>query len=709
MSLPTPPSPLQGHCSVVYNNTLYVYTPNAFMSLPLELHGNWSTLSMGESVSGAACVKGGVNGDNTQTALYVVGGTSNSSTYPGLQRYSFEQNQWETITPVTKVTQDRLYHSVAYLNASSSILVYAGSQDGSTGASTETFTISTVPPYAVQAYNSQGAPPAVSPSLLPWDDNSAVYVGGNPSNTEVFLFNTSGGWQTSGVSLAEGIPSDAGLAMVLGTDGSKILETFNLSVSPNTVTSIALLDANGVPAPPGQEVGVASGSTRKRKRATVANFPTYNGTFAPTTTRSDFSLAQSDNGLVVISGGSDTDPLCIFDQSQNSWVDVVKLFNGKDATQQPLASATSSTTSSPTSSSTSTTVATLSSTPTSSASPTATPSSGSSHNATGTIIGATLGALCGVAVLLIIILIILRRLHKKKQMSGNSGSRGYSTDAKDRLSFQDQGIEPLTKSAFPMATGPVLSVNSLGIMSGKIGSEKTSPGISTPGYGRPLDKSLLSPIASSRGDGVRSAASGMTALSPSSSDRRTDEGWSKYFQDNSATNLAVGVQSARTTMMSEMSQDTRSDYRSSIWPDASETSRLDLGDLEEPKPLGRVRTGSPTTEHLSMFSRGQSAKISNADSVSLLSEDEERDKYSSGIPPSINNDEEAQWYSRRAPSSTYSGSFYPGSKRETAYTQHSEVTDRRVSSVIYHDRFPTPPSNSNINSDMSWLNLNADR
>ncbi|KAL1985788.1 hypothetical protein VTN96DRAFT_7410 [Rasamsonia emersonii] len=724
MSLPTPPSALEGHCSVVYNNTLYVYTPKAFMSLPLELHGNWSSLPMGESVTGAECVKGGINGDNTQAALYVVGGTASSSDYPGLQRYLFEQRQWETIKPVTTVTQSRLHHGVAYLNASSSILVYAGSQNGDAGASTETFTISTVPPYAVQAYNSQGAPPAVSPSLLPWDDKTAVYVGGNPSNTEVFLFTPYGGWQPSGVSLAKGIPSNAGLAMILGADGSKVLETFNMSVSPNTVTSIALVDSGGAPAPPGQEVGVDTGSssssTRKRKRAGVANFPAYNGTFAPTTTRSDFSVAQSDNGMVVISGGSDTDPLCIFDQTQNSWVNVNQLFNGKEETQQPLIGITSSPTST---SATATATATSSSTSqSSSAAPTAVaaPPSGSSRSATGTIVGATLGALCGVAVLLIIMLLVLRRLRQKKEAAAGKGSsRGYPGDDKDRLSFQDQGIEPLTQSAFPMGMAPAPSVDSLAIMSGKVGNEKASPVVKNNPYGRPLveqNKSPLSPIASSRGDGVRSAASGMernlTARPPDlnlprGGDRRTDEGWSKYFQDNSATNLAAGMQSARSTISSQASQETRSDYRSSVWPQTMENSTLDL-DLEEPRPLGRVNTGSPSTEHLPDH-QGQSAKISSADSASLASE-EERDRYSE-VPANVANGENP-WWTVRPPSSNYTASYYqPSSRRETTYSQANEgrSTDRRGSSAVFHDQFPPPPANSNINTDMSWLNLNADR
>lgn len=721
MSLPTPPSALDGHCSVVYNNTLYVYTPKAFMSLPLQLHGNWSSLPMGESVTGAECVKGGINGDNSQAALYVVGGTASSSAYPGLQRYWFEQRQWETITPVSQVTKGRLNHGVAYLNASSSILVYAGSQNGDPGASTETFTVSTVPPYAVQSFNSQGAPPAVSPSLLPWDDKTAVYVGGNPSNTEVFLFSPYGGWKTSGVSLAKGVPSNAGLAMVLGADGSKVLETFNMSVSPNTVTSIALIDSGGAPAPPGQEVGVDTGSSsRKRKRAGVNNFPAYNGTFAPTTTRSDFSVAQSDNGMVVISGGSDTDPICIFDQTKNSWVNAKELFNGNDETQRPLLVTPTTTTST---SATATAAATSSSTSQSpSASPTAVaaPPSGSSRSATGTIVGATLGALCGVAMLLIIMLLVLRRLRKKKEAPAGKGSaREHPADDKDRLSFQDQGIEPLTQSAFPMGMAPAQSVDSLAIMAGKVGNEKGSPTVRNSPYGRPLveqNQSPLSPIASSRGDGVRSAASGternLTARPPDlnlprGGDRRTDEGWSKYFQDNSATNLAAGMQSARSTISSQASQET---YRSSVWPQTMENSTLDL-DLEEPRPLGRVNTGSPSTEHLPDH-QGQSAKISSADSASLVSEDEQRDRYSSEVQAHVANGENP-WWTVRPPSSNYTASYYgPSSRRETTYTQHSQAnegrSDRRGSSAVFHDQFPPPP-NSNINTDMSWLNLNADR
>src|SRR5271168_3882014 len=123
MAPPSPPVALKNHCSVIYNNVLYVYSPDAFQILPLEPNTQWSREPNGVSVTGATCVLGGLDGDNSKPALYVVGGATNSSftSYPGLQRYSILDKLWQTITPIVPVTQNRLRPGTAYLNASSAI------------------------------------------------------------------------------------------------------------------------------------------------------------------------------------------------------------------------------------------------------------------------------------------------------------------------------------------------------------------------------------------------------------------------------------------------------------------------------------------------------------------------------------------------------------------------------------------------------------
>ena len=725
MSLPIPPMTLEGHCSVIYNNTLYVYMPEAFISLPLSLHGEWKSLPPGESVSDAVCVEGGISGGNNDSdaALYVVGGTSSNSSYPGLQRYLFEDERWETITPSSKVTQSLLRHGATYLKASSSILVYGGSQAGSTVPSAQGFSISTTSPYRVSSLISQGAPPVVSPSLLSWDDQTAVLIGGSSTNTNVFLFTEKGGWVKFGVFLTANI-SDKGVAMVLGSDGSKVLEIFDMSVFPNTVNSTALADANGIPAPSGQWVGTARSSSSlsshtRRQGVTLASFPAYNGSLAPTTIRSSFSLAQSSNGTVVISGGSSTDYLCIFDQFQNSWVNATKLFNGDKEVQQP--SATSS----------STMTAASTATPSSSTSPSSSPAIATNPPAVGSngslkmIIGATLGTLLGLAAILIIILLVLRRQTGRQKPQGSNNARRYSADNKNRLSFQDQGLEPLARAAYPMALGPVPSVDSLAIISGKTGSPRATPLVGSQGHlpsTNPQKPTPVPRVVSRWPDGTTRLQSGLVetpvARSPPDErprgDRTTDEGWSKYFKDINDAGLA-GMEPARSTISSRASNETKSDYRNSQWPSAP---GIALGILDEPQPLNRVQVGSPITELFpsakeSLLHQSQAAKISSVDSLSIVSENDDQDPvdaFSSGVPASIND--ESSWLegvSERPLSSNYTGSYYPPSFShgipDQSINSMNGIDSRLPSSEV--DRNIQRLRRDNINSDMSWLNLNG--
>ncbi|KAJ9262622.1 hypothetical protein DTO195F2_3343 [Paecilomyces variotii] len=723
MSIPIPPVTLEGHCSAIHNNTLYVYTPDAFLSLPLELDGKWQKLQMGQAVTGAICVKGGTEGDNNRESLYVVGGTANSPDYSGLQRYSFEDKQWQTIdTPGTSL-QNRTNHGAAYINSTASLLIYAGSQDGSEAPTTSTFLVSTVPPFGMDSFNSQGAYPAVAPMLLPWDEGSAALVGGDASTTSIFVFNSTGGWQNSGASLAQALPEQVQCALVSASDGSKILETFDMSTSPNTVSRVALLDAGGVPAPAGQVVGTSSASstsaTKTKRDLTLANYPAYNGTFAPNVTRTDFSLAQDGNGFVVISGGSTTDPLCIFDSSSNRWLNATKLFHG-DEVQKPLVTqSVSSTTGSSTTSATAAATTSAISSPPAAATSTASGAGGKSSSRTGTIIGATLGGVLGFALFLVIVLLILRWLRQKKERPGANGQ----VEDKDRLSFQDRGLEPLALSATPMGRGsvPSVSADSLAIMSGKYnGSNSLASPMSQHGVFAEKNRSPLTTIMSSRQEATPSPLTATDRSSPDErprGDRTTDEGWSKYFEDNNATSF-IDAKSPRSTVSSDQ---TRSDYRGSGWPTmTSGLAPLNLGVLDDRRPLGRVPTGSPSTEHPSkslFFQEGQSARISSADSVSLASDDGDYgpDAYSSGVPASIVD--ERGW--PRPASSNYTNSVYAPTNvggdtlmipsRSASHSQRIDTnrTHHRGSSTVIPEHYDDDlQTRSNVNSDMSWLNLN---
>ncbi|RAK95767.1 uncharacterized protein BO80DRAFT_449884 [Aspergillus ibericus CBS 121593] len=703
MLVPKPPVDLEGHCSALYDNTLYTYSANGFASIPLERNGNWTELTMGEAVSDAACVIGGTDGDETKQALYVVGGTGSSS-QPGLQRYSFQDKKWTTIQPPQSVMGNRTRHKAVYLSNSSSILVYGGHQTDEDVASSDTYVLSTVSPYSIAAHNATEASPAVAPVLLPWNGREAALVGGTTTPKKVHLFDPTLGWYSSNVTLAQSLSTGVQCAILDGSDGSKVLEEFDMDVAPNTVTSVVLVNSSGKDENPA--TALSSQSSRKRKREiTLSNYPTYDSSLAGSTTRQNYSLAQGEDGLVVISSGSGTDSLAIFNQTANSWVNATKLFYGDESQQQILGSTTT----------------TSSSTATSTSSASSSPAAGgnSSDNDVGTIVGATLGAILGVAAFLVIILLLLKR--KKQNLK-----RARAENDKDRLSFQDQGVEPLAQSAYPMAKSPAplaaSSVDSLAIFSGKVGDEKTPRAAGArPAYAQnstPLKSSPLTTIHStgeSSSPSIYSSAALEKELGGQDSnpggrpgDRRTDEGWSRYFQDNSATNL-VGVQSQNLQPPSAAAKP-----QPKGWAMKTLTP-LDFGFLDEPKPLGQVISGSPTTEHASSIissegrhvaiQESQSARISSASSMSA---ELERDSW-----------QQRSW-AGRPPSSTYSRSFYNPSTHVPSIAAPSDSdyrlfdpsrTNTRGSSILIPEvSEPMPTHNAtNVNEDMSWLNLHADR
>lgn len=606
MSIPKPPIELKDHCSTVFDNTLYVYSPAGFQSLPLTQGAEWKTLSPGVSVTGGVCAPSTANGDNS---LYIVGGAANSTSasYPGLQKYSFASKSWETVTPVVSVTQNRQNHGAAYINSLSSILVYAGSQDGDTIPSSQTFLIQTVPPFGVLSFSQQAAPPLFAPMLMQWDDQHALMIGGSTQNKQVFTFGQPEGWVDLGTTLADPITDQSTVkcSLITGDDGSKVLEIFNLGTTPNTVSRVALW-ADGKPAPVGQYVGVPS-STKRRRDLTVNNWPAYNDTLAPTVKRTGYSLATSAEGLVVMTGGDSSDPLAMFDQRNNTWVNATSLLVEKN--QIPLSSPSS--TSLP-----SVSVVTPTAIASASASPTNTnevaPTSNHPKGRVTTILGAVLGVIFALAILLIIILLLLRRKQKKKQKS-------EKIDEKDgRLSFADQGAEFMHEAGGSRGRAYSASLNSsvaslqvfnkgaktkttkvpghrrgmasdssqLGLVKAKSplgineplemsqmeekstplynSSKKLSPAPSTrkppPTYAssnqlRPNVKNSpprkpATPIAAATAAGAAGGAALGAAVAGATpddaSDRDRSNGWSRYFANNEVTNLA-SMQSGRST------------------------------------------------------------------------------------------------------------------------------------------------------------------
>ncbi|KAL2858394.1 hypothetical protein BJX68DRAFT_165630 [Aspergillus pseudodeflectus] len=690
MFAPRPPVSLEGHCSAIHNNTLYTYSQEGFLSIPLEYNATWTELTPGVPVSDAVCVTGGIDGDESQQALYIVGGTSSKSENPGLQRYSFKDKKWRTIPLTADNLSNRTYHGAVYLKSISSILVYGGNQkDGST-VSSDTFIARTYEPYDLDSQSGEKASPAASPVLLSWSDDTAALFGGETSPVGVHFWDSVSGWHGSGFEMTQQLPEKAKFALFNSTDGSKIFQTFDMSVSPNDVTSMAMFPDSANPQ-----------VSRMVKRV----YPSYDDSTASTTTRQGYSLAQDDDGQVVISSGNGTESIVIFDQAQNDWVNSTQLFFGDKSEEEILdilgAAATTTTTTSttPTPTATETGSSTLSDSS----------SDDSGNDNIGTIIGATLGGLVGVAIILILILMLLKR---KKQKMARAGGMD-----KDRLSFQDQGVEPLTRSAYPMAESPApraASIDSFAIFTGNTGDEKSPRSAGAlPQYmqkTQPARPSPLNNIQSSDSD--YTGADKEIEVEDSSArpgDRTTDEGWGKYFQNNSTPTL-VG-----------MSQyDSSRGSKATIWPGGANTlPPLNTTFLDQPQPLGRVNSGSPTTEFATSVRDGrqiaipqsQSAQISSADSISLHSDDD--DEADRGYNP------RTQSWLGRPPSSAYSRSFYnpTHSTRElpstTAaspvdYRRHDSArTNTRGSSILIPDGQPLP--RNNVNSDMSWLNLHADR
>ena len=700
MLVPKPPVELKDHCSVVHDNTLYTYSAKGFASIPLERNGNWTELHMGEPVSNAACIKAPVDGDPDHQALYVVGGSTPEDDPSGLQRYSFQDKKWRSIQSARTNMANRTHHRVVSLEASGSILVYGGHQDDSSVGSSDTFVIQTTAPYGVLAYTSQGAPPSVSPVLVPWNDRQAALIGGDTTPKGVHLFEPKGGWHKSRVTLADELSDHVECVLMRGADGSKVLEVFDLSIAPNTVTSLALALPGGRPARPAKKVGEPA---KKDRRDESFQFPPYDDELASSTEWQQYSMAQGDHGLVVFSGGGGSESLAIFNQTANGWLNATRLFYGDQSEQQILHTTTSD-------------------------SPSATQSNDSSESGAasgdsasedgggsdvGTIVGATLGSILGVAAILLIILFLLKR---KKDSRKRAAQAHGDTGDKNRLSFQDQGVEPLTRSAYPMAHGPApvgaSSVDSLAIFSGNVGDEK-SP---RPAGGRPsLQQNRQPPMKSSPLAAMATAPPAQEksrgpARGGQPGDRRTDEGWARYFQDNDTASLV----DTQPTQAPKPMNPASADNRQSTWPTASLTP-LNFGFLEGPKPLGRVPSGSPTTEHPSgnhiAIPESQSARISSADSISLASDDYDQNR-DSHWP------QQRSWLGRPA-SSTYTASVYNPSSSNlpsaapsvSDYRRHDSVrasTNTRGSSVVIPDTLEPLPTR-NQNTDMSWLNLHAER
>ena len=505
MPLPQPKIALNNACSVIFNNTLYTYSADAFQSLRLESGAKWEQLAQGEKVTGGVCV-GSTTGTQETSAFFVVGGTGGSEGYHGLQKYTYSTGKWETIELQSKVTDQRLGHGAVYLNSTDSILVYGGAQDGSQGGSATTFTIGASAPHSIFSCDSI-APPARKPILLPWSAGEVVMVGGSTSNTQVMLFKAAEGrWVDSGATLAAPLPKDTSAiqaVLMTGDDGSKHLITFDMTVSPNTVQRTVLYNGPGVPvvnaAPVRRRASRRGtrGSADKQRRAepmTINNWPAYNSTLAPKATRSNFALAQGADGTVVIAGGNDKDVLCMYDAKENSWEDAgsklgqIRL-QSTETESSSLSSATRTSTKSASSSSTlasSTTVSVSASTTaavgTETPSGTAVPAvSGGSGVPLNTILASALGGAVGLIIILVLLYVCLKRRRERKAHAEAGQARGASaasSNEKDGIGFAKETLafSPGPPGGFRghQPHGSQSSFSSMAILMGRTGGQGKS-------------------------------------------------------------------------------------------------------------------------------------------------------------------------------------------------------------------------------------------
>ncbi|KAH7116647.1 hypothetical protein B0J13DRAFT_204948 [Dactylonectria estremocensis] len=758
MGLPKPPTSLDGSCSVIYDNILYSFTPEAFLSLSLEEGAKWKQLKMGEKVSGAVCV-GATPSDAAQAGLFVVGGTSGSDGYTGLQKYTYSTGKWTTITPSELITKDRQWHGSTYIQTNDAILIYAGSRDGVPRPSGETFTIQASEPYSVNSHGPSSSP-GVKPILLSWSDADACLVGGDTGNIAVALFNPTTGWRESGATLAEPLSKDSSsiqAVVMSGDDGSKSLYTFDLSQSPNQVRRFVLQDASGAP------LSNSAAATNEKRDLSLDDWPKYNSTLAPTATRQNFAVAQGADGKVIFSGGNSEEPLAMFDATKNSWLDATEVFEvekQKGLSESTLASSSFSTTettssakstkstSTKTRSSTSETsevssafaTSTILSPGSSTASLTISEASASdTTDATGAaagssdddsglssnvILGITLGSIFGFLALLgLLLLLLARRCKANRNGMEASTARDFPSDEKDAVAFGNGPRQPLSPDHFRghNATLSQESYSSMAILMGRAGKQKTiltrkPSNDTTRSSGSSLHKQLKATISkpilqemqhpAQQGYGIRGVTFDPTVAEPrphagpmeAQDDMRRSSGWNRYWSGGSALQILGFGGSKRTTIGSEQSSrysESTHHRNTRARQDSATVPPLNFDFRPE---VNRVNSGSPVVAEYSKiaFKDGIAGKVECPPSRTSSW------GYSSSIPETVNEAWDSTfsskpWGADRAPSSAYSPSFYFGTPLSPSVASpRNPPTD--VSSQ-------PQPAMASTSSDMSWLNL----
>ncbi|OIW35272.1 hypothetical protein CONLIGDRAFT_48800 [Coniochaeta ligniaria NRRL 30616] len=749
MPLPQPPVSLDDICSVIWNNTLYTYSQNAFQALSLTPGGNWTQLPQGEKVTGAACV-GSTPTDASLAGFYVVGGKGTNADYQGLQKFTYSTGKWETITPQAPVTQQRLWHGAVYLTASDTILIYAGAQDGAQNPSSQTFTVGASAPYTVISYQSS-APPTINPILLPWSGSEAVLVGGSTTNKQIFLFKPETSWIDSGASLADPLVKDVTAikaTLVTGDDGCKNLYTFDMTQSPNAVSRTVLINGQGQPVQNSPSLSTRSETTRA---LTLGDWPQYNATLAPTVTRTNYALAKDSEDLVVIAGGSKDDILCMFDGRENGWQNATARLSEQKVLAADTTSTSTSQTSSTTPTSTSLLVGTSSSTtatPTAAAVPISAQENGTGL-ATNTLLGIIFGSVFGAAVILALIYLCIKR--KRSQLAYLEAGHmrrasGVSSPEKDSIVFANDSLTRGLSGAGTFRGHQQQesgnSFSSMAILMGKVNqqnhqhpaglkrnpSDQTKRSSSSSVFNKAFKSTISKPIPQmaetmgtapprpppeSRDEkgvafapdtaGPRSRTSNALGAADGRESTRRSSGWNRYWSGGSALNIigfgsgnAASAVPKRMTVESDRSSEYSNVSHHRITQDSATVPPLNV--YEPRASFSRVTRGSPTISHYDKeVKEGMAGQIERpVSAVSDLS------GYSSGIPASVHEAwdptmMQKPWGSDRAPSSAYTN-VYPTSLAPAAQAARANQAPTGVS------RQPQLATAA-TSSDMSWLNL----
>ncbi|KAF5616606.1 hypothetical protein F52700_12900 [Fusarium sp. NRRL 52700] len=739
MSLPEPPSSLDNGCSVVHDNTLYVFTPTAFLSLPLEEGAEWKKLKMGEQVTGGACV-------GTDAALFIIGGSGGQADYNGLQKYVFTDKKWETLPIDDTAFRNLQHHGAAYIKNTDQIVVSGGSQDGRETPSDTSRYFAASGPYILQS--AAGSAASVNPILLAWSDAEVCLLGGSDWNTQVLLFNAATSWRTTGITLSTPVAASSKAMLVQGDDGSKSLYVFDLSTSPNKVHRYVVWGDNNAP-------GQNAVDQNVKRDLSQNDWPEYNSTLAPKTARSDYSMAQDSNGRVVFVGGSKDEPLAFFDMKENSWLDASsivgdesqKILSAESSTGTKTSTSTTKTSSTGSSTKTKSVSSDSSSTlVTSTASATATDDSFSSATisdsssatnsdiapvggassddksglSSNAILGITLGTILGFIAVLIVILLLLRRRKKTRQPSPENTQprHDFPSDEKDPMGLGGGPVSPFRGHHSNMSQE---SFSSMAILMGRAGKNK--PGVSRKlsngtnrssvstehkqlksTIGKPVLQEMQHPVL--QGQDTRGVAFDPTVADPrprngpleTQDGLRRSSGWNRYWSGGSALQILGFGSSKRNTVGS----DSDSHYSDAI-PHRNPRVTQDSAtvpplNFEFRPEMNRVNSGSPVVAEYNKnipFRDGVAGKIERP--ISKASSG-----YSSGIPESVNetwdpDHKDKPWGTDRATSSIYNPSFYFGAPLSPRVPPPQ-----------------TPPSGvstqpqlamASQSSDMSWLNL----